>query len=147
MYLIWKRLWKIKVALKNKMFLWYLRRDVILTKDKLAKRNWHDSVKCYFCHKDETIKHIFFECQFVWTIWNLIQVATNIYSPCSISNMFNSWLRGINKDLKQLVLLEASICWAVWRHRNDIVFERKNVTNVLQVLHSAIHWLRTWIVL
>jgi hypothetical protein len=62
-------------------------------------------VKCCFCYKDETNKYLFFEWYFVRTIWNLVQVATNLYTPCSISNLFNSWLRGINKDLKQLVLL------------------------------------------
>jgi hypothetical protein len=35
-----KRLWNLKVPLKIKIFLWYLRRGVILTKDNLAKRNW-----------------------------------------------------------------------------------------------------------
>jgi hypothetical protein len=34
-----KRLWKLKVLLKIKIFLWYLRRGVVLTKDNLAKRN------------------------------------------------------------------------------------------------------------
>jgi hypothetical protein len=34
-----KRLWNLKVPLKIKIFLWYLRRGVILTKDNLAKRN------------------------------------------------------------------------------------------------------------
>jgi hypothetical protein len=135
-----KIIWKLKVPLKIKIFLWYLRRDVILTNDNLAKINWHDSVKYCFCHKYEIIKHLFFECQFAWTIWNLIQVATNLHPPRNISNMFNSWLWGINKELKQVVLLGAtSICWAIWHDRNDIVFERKNVTNVLQVVHSATH--------
>jgi hypothetical protein len=37
--------------------------------------------------------------------------------------LFNSWLRGLNKDLKQLVLLGASaVCWAIWHNRNDIIF-------------------------
>jgi hypothetical protein len=35
-----KRLWKLKVPLKIKIFLWYLRRGVVLTKDNLAKCNW-----------------------------------------------------------------------------------------------------------
>jgi hypothetical protein len=143
-----KRIWKLKAPLKIKIFLWYLRRGVVLTKDNLAKRNCHGSVKCCFCHKDETVKHLFFKCPLARTTWNLIQVATNLYPPCSISNMFNSWLRGLNKDLKQLVLLGApAFCWAIWRHRNGIVFERKTTTNVLQVLHSATHWPRTWVVL
>jgi hypothetical protein len=61
--------------------------------------------------------------------------------------MFNSWLWRINKDLKQLALRATSICWAIWRLRNDIVFERKNAINSLQVLHSTTQWLRTWVVL
>ena len=34
-----KKIWKMKIPLKNKVFAWYLRRGVILTKDNLAKRN------------------------------------------------------------------------------------------------------------
>jgi hypothetical protein len=106
-----KRLWKLKAPLKIKIFLWYLRRGVIRTKDNLAKWNWNGSVKCCFCHKDETIRHLFFEWQFARTTWNMVQVATNFYPPCSISNMFDSWLWGINKDLKPLALLgAATVC-------------------------------------
>jgi hypothetical protein len=32
--------WKAKVPLKIKIFLWYLRQWVLLTKDNLAKRKW-----------------------------------------------------------------------------------------------------------
>ena len=34
-----KHLWKVKIPLKIKIFMWYLKRGVILTKDNLAKRN------------------------------------------------------------------------------------------------------------
>ena len=38
-----KGLWKLKAPLKIKIFLWYLLRGVVLTKDSLAKRSWHGS--------------------------------------------------------------------------------------------------------
>ena len=57
-----KKIWSMKIPLKNKIFAWYLRRGVILTKDNLAKCNWHGSKRCVFCYKDETINHLFFEC-------------------------------------------------------------------------------------
>ena len=38
-----KLIWKTKTPLKIKIFMWYLRRGVILTKDNLAKHNWEDS--------------------------------------------------------------------------------------------------------
>jgi hypothetical protein len=34
-----KTIWKLRMPLKTKVFAWYLRRGVILTKDNLAKRN------------------------------------------------------------------------------------------------------------
>jgi hypothetical protein len=95
-----KRLWKLKVLLKIKIFLWYLRKGVVLTKENLAKRNWKDSILCCFCHKDETIQHLFFDCTFARTIWGVIQIATNLYLPRSISNMFGTWLRSLYKDKK-----------------------------------------------
>jgi hypothetical protein len=36
---------KMKIPLKAKVFVWYLRRGVVLTKDNLAKYNWHGSKK------------------------------------------------------------------------------------------------------
>jgi hypothetical protein len=35
-----KYLWKIKVPLKIRIFMWFLHQQVLLTKDNLAKRNW-----------------------------------------------------------------------------------------------------------
>ena len=67
-----KKIWKMKIPLKTKMFAWYLRRGVILTKDNLAKHNWHESKKCVFYQHDETIKHLFFQCDFARSIWSAI---------------------------------------------------------------------------
>ena len=48
-----------KVPLKIKIFLWFLKKGVILTKNNLAKRNWNGG-KAYFCSTPETIQHLFF---------------------------------------------------------------------------------------
>jgi hypothetical protein len=44
-----KKIWKMKIPLKNKSFGWYLHRGVILTNDNLVKSNWLGSTKCVFC--------------------------------------------------------------------------------------------------
>ena len=56
-----KRLWKLKTPLKIKIFLWFLKRGVTLTKDNLAKRNWQGNQQCYFCHENKTKQHLFFD--------------------------------------------------------------------------------------
>jgi hypothetical protein len=68
-----KSISKMKTPLKIKVFAWYLRRGVILTKDKLVKRNWQDCAKYVFCHEEETIKHLFFNCLVARSIWSIIR--------------------------------------------------------------------------
>jgi hypothetical protein len=70
-------------------------------KDNLAKWNWYGSNKCVFCHQDETIKHFFFQCRFARSIWLVIQVASTLFPPCSITNIFGNWLNGINNRFKK----------------------------------------------
>ena len=43
-----KHLWKLKMTLEIKIFMWYLKRCVILTKDNLARRNWNGNKQCCF---------------------------------------------------------------------------------------------------
>jgi hypothetical protein len=70
-----KGLWKLKAPLKVKIFLWYLRRGVVLTKDNLAKRNRQGSKQCCYCHKDETIQHLFFYCRHARMVWTITHAA------------------------------------------------------------------------
>ena len=56
--------------------------------------------------------------------------------------MFSGWLRGVNKDVKLLLLLGTDVtCWSLWLSWNDI--KKKNVSP-MQVIYLVTHWLRTW---
>jgi hypothetical protein len=48
-------LWKLKIPLKIKVFLWLLFREAILTKDNLVRRNWHKNKMCCFCNSNEIV--------------------------------------------------------------------------------------------
>lgn len=87
----------IKVPLKIKIFLWYLR--VTRTKDNLANRNWQGDLKCCCCSSFETIQHLFFYCHFARFIWNTFRITFGIQPPSSISNIIGSWLNGVRPML------------------------------------------------
>ena len=59
-----KKIWKLRAPLKIKIFLWYLRHGVILTKDNLANQNWQGNQQCCLYHENEMIQHLFFNCHF-----------------------------------------------------------------------------------
>jgi hypothetical protein len=84
------KFWKLKIPLRIKIFGWYLRKVVALPKYNLAKWNWDGSKKCIFCHHDETIKHLFFQYRFARSIWLVIQVASSLFLPCGITNIFGN---------------------------------------------------------
>jgi hypothetical protein len=44
-------IWRLKIPLKIKIFMWYLQKEVVLTKDNLAKRNWNGEKNVVFAMK------------------------------------------------------------------------------------------------
>jgi hypothetical protein len=126
-----------KIPLKTKIFGWYLGRGVILTKYNLVKRNWHGSTQCVFCHQDETINHLFFQCHFARSIWSLIQVASSLYPLTSVANIFRNWLHGIDLRFRTLIRVGVLVViWSLWLCRNEKVFNDKNCS-LLQVLYRC----------
>jgi hypothetical protein len=126
-----------KIPLKTKKIGWYLRRDVILTKDNLVKWNWHGSTLCVCCHRDETINHLFFQCRFTGSIWSIIQVSSTLYPPTNVANIFGNWLHGIDIRFRMLIRVGAlAVTWSLWLCRNDKVFNDKNCS-LLQVIYRC----------
>ena len=74
-----KKPWKSKIPLKVKICMWYLRKEVVLTKDNLTRHNRQKSKKCCFCTHDETIKHLYFQRKFARSTWSVIQIVSNLY--------------------------------------------------------------------
>jgi hypothetical protein len=97
------KLWKLKIPLRIKVFGWYLRKGVILTKNNLAKRNWHGSRKYVFCHQDETIKYLFFQCRFARSIWSVVQVALTLYPPQSVIDFLGTGSVALIISLKSIL--------------------------------------------
>jgi hypothetical protein len=126
--------WKIKVPLKIKVFMWYLKQGVILTKDNLDKRMWNGCTKCCFCSAEESIQYLFFDCHMA-LIWNAVSISFDIQPPSSITNLFGLGLGVFSLKLKGQVLIgAAALCWALWLCRNDVVFQRSIPNSFAQVI-------------
>jgi hypothetical protein len=103
-----KRMWKVRIPLKIKIFMLYMCKSVVLTKDILAKCNWNDNKQCSFCCKDETIKHLFFNCYYVRFLWGLTHITFNISPPHNNVHMFGSWTNVVGGATKK-----TTTCWCV----------------------------------
>jgi hypothetical protein len=140
-----KYLWKMKVPLKTKIFMWFVHRKEILNKDNLAKRNWPGSSKCCFCEQNESTDHLFIKCPFAKIIWQIVYMALNITPPVNIAHMFGTWLNGIVKSKKRNIRVGVcAILTAIWHVRNDFIFNKSCFPTFLQVIPLTVHWIHMW---
>ena len=96
-----------------------------------------------FCH-DNTIKYLFFQCKLARSIWSVIQIASGLYPPCSVANVFGNWLHGIDHRFRTLLRVGAlAVIWSLWLCRNDKVFNDKS-TSLMQVIYRCTGTLRLW---
>lgn len=121
----YKIIWKAKIPLKVKIFLWFICHNAILTKDNVLRRNWEGDSKCLFCDNEETILHLFFECVAAKYVWGIVG---NVIGAGHRPNSFIQYFGWVQKFLHvgrnvQVVGL-AAICWAVWKLHNKACFEK-----------------------
>ena len=93
-------LWKLKIPLKMKVFMWFLHKKVVLTKDNLAKRNWKGDSRCSVCGNNESVEHLFISCPFAKLVWRVVFCTYNIPPSTNVTNMFGNWLNGMDKKTK-----------------------------------------------
>ena len=65
-------IWKAKIPLKIKNFLWQLAQDAVLTRDVMNRRNWKGNPRCSFCYDRETSSHLFFGCPVAKVVWRTV---------------------------------------------------------------------------
>jgi hypothetical protein len=99
-------LWKLKIPLHIKIFMWYVKRGVVLTKDNLITHNWKGCKLCAFCIKPESIQHIFLDCHLAKFLWRVVPVTFNIDFATSVEHMFNGWANSVGFQLKKFLLTE-----------------------------------------
>ena len=137
-------LWQIKIPTRIKIFLWYLKRGVVLTKDNLARRNWNGDTRCSFCHS-RIYSSPFFECFYAKFLWHAVHLVFGISPPISIDDLFINWSKVVGTIHNSFLLTAASaLCWTIWIIRNKVVLDKFRPKFFVQVLFRGTHWLRQW---
>ena len=139
-----KHIWKAKIPYKIKIFLWLLESRVVLTKDNLIKRKWVGDPSCYFC-SEEDINHLFFCCPVVKIIWGILGQVLGANNVPSGSEQYKCWIKNwLPNGAPVYTLGLAAFCWAIWKPRNKACFEKKMLTNPLEILSHACALVSYW---
>jgi hypothetical protein len=140
-----KWIWKSKIPLKIKIFMWQLGQDALLTRENLKKRNWAGSPLCSFCNQVETNNHLFFTCHVSKVVWGILGVA--IGARCVPKSFWQAmaWFHSFIPCMERFyVVLIAAICWVTWSVRNKVTFEKHILRSPSEIIFYSVSLLLYW---
>ncbi|KAF7839279.1 reverse transcriptase [Senna tora] len=125
-----KWIWRSNCHYRLKFFLWLCVNNGLPTKVNLIKRRIHIDASCPFCNSDEeTASHLFKECSFSQTIWQLTKCNLKAQNVEDLT----SWVREncINTSVDTLGVAHNTLfiytLWQIWLARNEHIFNTKSL--------------------
>ena len=142
---IMMEVWKCKVTLKIQIFLWMACHDRIQSAVQLRKRNWAGAKECKMCGAVETTDHILFTCPVAVFLWVFLKETLILGSvPSSIAELELIFLSRNHRFQSVLLFIFAGALWAIWKMRNDLVFEDKVIASPMVIIHKTVALLTHW---
>lgn len=132
-------LWMLKLPQKISHFIWLLEHNRLPTTSYLHHLNIVHSPTYALCHSgDETIPHLFFNCQAARVLWTQLKISPPLIPLMQNYSDPNPWLRKFILDthdapsqaLPSPVLIPFCL-WHIWKTRNNI-FEKTNMSALIQ---------------
>jgi hypothetical protein len=120
-FIIWKRIWGMKVHNSLKNFLWRACHDILPTRDNLKRRGINLDLSCIFCNcEQETVLHILWSCPSASDVWGFCGRQVQKWS-----NTGNSFVELLDFMFARFdpeeVELFVEIARRLWFRRNDVV--------------------------
>ena len=139
-------IWKSRIPLKIKFFLWQVFRNKLQVAGNLVKRGWKGDIDCCLCDCPEHINHLLLNCHLAKLTWGIICSVFGLGScPSSIDDLLGSWLQGMGPLPSKLVLfLFAGYAWMPWITRNKMVIEKVFPKAPTDVIYNAISLMQRW---
>jgi hypothetical protein len=122
------QVWKSQALAKCRFFLWLVLQDRCWTADRLEHRGLPRPPACLFYDQtQESIAHLLLGCVLTWSVWAAVLRWWD-REDCLSKQLvaFVDWLRfwhGSKDDLPDFWTGIVLVCWCLWRHCNDVVFE------------------------
>jgi hypothetical protein len=141
-----ENIWKTKLPLKIKIFLWQLHHDKLQVATSLKNRGWKGAISCCLCGKPESARHVFFECSLARFAWGCLRDALGWdRCPMSASDLLGDGFAAESKVPKHVNLfIFEGMSWAIWRARNKMAIEKSFPKTPLEVIWSGISFVQKW---
>ena len=134
--------WKILIPPRVHIFLWLLFYNKLMTRDNFKKRNLQKPEECVFCSYKESVFHLFFECVVAKEIWATASEIIGRPLGGNLESIASLWIAG--KSLDHVNAFCAAVLWAIWKHRNNMIFNGVPWISLKQIWLIVSKLVRKW---
>jgi hypothetical protein len=140
-----KKLWKSKLPMKLKMFMWLVSQDRIQSGVNLKRMHWKGDPRCVVCNRPESADHILFSCVLARFTWGCLGRAFGWNkTPKSLQDFLDGWLHMNDDEYKFKLFLFTMVLWVLWITRNKMVLEGVFPSDPADVLFKIYTFLQKW---
>jgi hypothetical protein len=140
--------WRAKLPLKIKFFLWQVYNDKVQTAEQLKKRNWSGLVDCKLCGKVESVEHLFLQCAVANFCWGVIRDVLGWGSiPICLEDLYEKLIVGSSNDNRNIVFLIGCLTWSLCLIRNNLVFNNSLISTPDVGIFRDVSFMQKWKVL
>lgn len=141
----WNIIWKQKVPLKVRSFLWHAAHNCLPTRFGLIQKGVPFSDTCVHCDVlAETHTHIFFVCPKAIICWEQLQLDTTIHDMLPTSYDFSTLLFYLFGRLtSDQQSMSSMVLWSLWKNRNSKLWENSDSAPTF-IVQSAKNSLNEW---
>ncbi|XP_058727077.1 uncharacterized protein LOC131598499 [Vicia villosa] len=141
---VWSLVWRSWIPSKVKIFAWRLFKDRLATKEQLAKRGiieLNDNVGCGFgCNSLENSQHLFLFCQIAAGVWGAVYQWLGLHHQsqivCYMDFLHMVGVLKRNCEKRRASVLWITVCWCIWTHRNNVIFNN-GVIDIAEIVQSV----------
>ena len=143
-----KKIWRLKIPLKIRVFLWQVIHDRLPTREQILKRYGPTDGKCPLCGSSETLDHLMFQCATAVFVWSVIRDTLDWPAcPQNLTEVLSLTKNGPTEIFSVSWIGIAAVWWSLWTIRNKLIFEKKIIKKPYDAIFRILYFLQEWRVL
>jgi hypothetical protein len=141
-----KKIWKCRLPLKIRIFIWQILQDRLQTAQQLKTRKWRGSELCVLCGQKEDINHLFFSCPLAEFIRSFMGEALGWNGqPRSMNDLITEWVpQGFGASYEISLTCFAGVAWAIWNAKNKMCFNKSFPNKPTDVIYLGLSFIQKW---
>jgi hypothetical protein len=138
------KIWKCKVPLKIRIFIWQAFQNRLQTAQQLKDLKWKGSEFCSLCGESEDVNHLLFTCPVTEFVWCCISEGLGWKGyPRSLIELISDWIpKRLGVSFELGLSCFAGFAWVLWLTRNKMCISKRFPDKPFDIIYLSLSFIQ-----